>query len=63
MGQYHKLVCPTKAEYVDNYSIGSGLKAWEHVHGYTPNAPHRFLASLGARKLDKSGVDEVWGWR
>lgn len=32
-------------------------------HGYTPNAPHRFLASLGARKLDKSGVDEIWGWK
>jgi FkbM family methyltransferase len=32
-------------------------------HGFKENAPHRFLRSLGAKKLDHVGVDEVWGWK
>ena len=31
-------------------------------HGFSETAPHDFLASLGAVKLDHVGIDEIWGW-
>lgn len=31
--------------------------------GFPENAPHEILASLGAVKFAKVGIDEIWGWR
>ena len=31
-------------------------------HGFPVTAPHQILDALGAVKLDKVGIDEIWGW-
>lgn len=31
MGQYHHIVCPTRAEYLYSHALGCGLKAWEQL--------------------------------
>jgi len=30
--------------------------------GFSENAPHEILSSLGAVKFNKVGIDEIWGW-
>lgn len=32
-------------------------------YGYARNKPHEILASLGARKITRLSMDEVWGWK
>lgn len=34
---------------------------WQR-YGYSRNEPHGILASLGAKKIERIGMDEVWGW-
>lgn len=31
-------------------------------YGYPRNKPHEILASLGAKKITRLSMDEVWGW-
>lgn len=31
-------------------------------YGLPMRAPHDFLASLGAREIDRAGKDAIWGW-
>lgn len=31
-------------------------------YGLPARAPHDFLASLGAREIDRAGKDAIWGW-
>lgn len=39
-----------------------GKNEWVR-RGFKEDAPQRFLRSIGARKFERVGVDEIWGWR
>jgi hypothetical protein len=53
MGQYHKVVNPDAAEWIDSHELGAGLKAWEAASGCVPGA----LAALIAHRPGNMPAD------
>lgn len=71
MGQYHKIVNLDKFEYLDPFTLGSSLKAWEQIAN-APGTPMALFVLLmasngrggGDLNEDTPGADQVIGrWK